>query len=432
MDQDRGFSAIIRNRDFLFLWLAQVVSQTAQNGIHFVQIVLIETLTGSSTHVAIVILAFSLPAVLLSSVAGIVVDRFSNKAVMLASNGIRVLTVTSYLLVIGRSSGARLLICVYALTFLSSAIAQFFGPAEATTIPLLVGEEHLLTANALFSLTLTGSQALGLMVVAPLSVKVLGIKGTFGLVALMYLAASALLSRIPRDHAKLVSWSGTSITQEALQDLREGWRFVATNRSITVALTRLTLMTSLVMILAMVVPGYAARVLSLQPEDAVLVFGPAALGMFVASFLVGRFGHAVSRHMLSSAGLLVVAILLTGFGLVGLELSLWRAVPRMPVVMVLSCALGAASSVVVIPSMTLLQEESPPEMRGRVIAVYFTLANLAGLLPMLLAGVLADTIGIGGLILLVSLSVLLITGLTIYKNRELTLKLRPERNRPQA
>jgi hypothetical protein len=71
MTDDRGFAAVVKNRNFFTLWMAQIISQTAQNGIHFVQIVLIETLTRSTAHMAIMILSFSLPAVLLSSVAGI-------------------------------------------------------------------------------------------------------------------------------------------------------------------------------------------------------------------------------------------------------------------------------------------------------------------------------------------------------------------------
>ena len=147
MVHDRTFAAVVKNRDFFVLWMAQIVSQTAQNGIHFVQIVLIETLTRSTAHMAVMILSFSLPAVILSSVAGIAVDRLSNKWVMMASNAIRVLTVATYILVLDRLGGWSLLLVIYGVTFISSAIGQFFAPAEATTIPLLVGEERLLTAK---------------------------------------------------------------------------------------------------------------------------------------------------------------------------------------------------------------------------------------------------------------------------------------------
>ncbi len=415
MTQDRSFAPVVRNREFFTLWMAQIISQTAQNGIHFVQIVLIETLTRSTAHMAIVILSFSLPAVLLSSVAGIAVDRLSNKLVMLASNAIRVLTVTIYIVVLDRLGGWSLLMVIYAVTFVSSAIGQFFAPAEATTIPLLVGEERLLTANALFNLTLIGTQVVGLVIVAPLAVKMLGIKGAFSTVALMYLIASALVSRIPRDKPKLVVESGTSVLKTLWEELREGWRYVASKRSILVALSQLTMTTTLLMMMAMLAPGYATRVLGMMPEDAIFVFAPAGVGMLANTFVVGRFGYRFRREMMSSIGFSAMVITLFGFGLAGFDLPLWSTIPKVPTIMLVSLTLGAEISMVVIPSETLLQEKSPPELRGRVIAVYFLLANLVAIPIMLMVGTMADQIGIPQVIMGVALFLTAIAATTTYQ-----------------
>lgn len=415
MTDDRGFAAVVKNRNFFTLWMAQIISQTAQNGIHFVQIVLIETLTRSTAHMAIMILSFSLPAVLLSSVAGIAVDRLSNKLVMLGSNAIRVLTVATYIVVLDRLGGWSLLIVIYAVTFVSSAIGQFFAPAEATTIPLLVGEERLLTANALFNLTLIGTQVVGLVIMAPLAVKMLGIKGSFATVALMYLIASGLVSRIPRDKAKLVVESGASMLATAWEELREGWRYVASMRPILVALSQLTMTTTLLMMMAMLAPGYATRVLGMQPEDAIFVFAPAGVGMLINTFLVGRFGYRYRREVMSSVGFSAMVITLLGLALAGFDLPLWGTIPRVPAIMLLSLTLGAEISMVVIPSETLLQEKSPPELRGRVIAVYFMMANVVAIPPMLLVGTMADRLGIPQVILGVVLFLMVVAAVTTYE-----------------
>ncbi|MBC7225207.1 MAG: MFS transporter, partial [Anaerolineae bacterium] len=154
----RGFAAVLANRHFLRLWMAQALSQTAQNGIHFVQMVLIERLTGSSTHMGLMILAFSLPGVLFSAIAGVVVDRLPKKWILVGANLLRIFTVSSYLWFLAVLDGWWLLIAIYVVTFISSSIGQFFSPAEAASIPLLVGREGLLAANALFNLTLTIAQ----------------------------------------------------------------------------------------------------------------------------------------------------------------------------------------------------------------------------------------------------------------------------------
>lgn len=415
MTQDRTFAAVVRNRNFFVLWMAQIFSQTAQNGIHFVQLVLIETLTRSTAHMAVMILSFSLPAVLLSSVAGIAVDRLSNKVIMLASNGIRVLTVAIYIVVLDRLEGWSLLMVIYAVTFISSGIGQFFAPAEATTIPLLVGEERLLTANALFNLTLIGTQVMGLVIVAPLTVKVLGIKGAFSTVALMYLVASLLVSRIPRDKPRLVVESGASMLKTAWEELREGWRYVAGKRPILIALSQLTTTTTLLLMMAMIAPGYATRVLGMLPEDAVLVFAPAGVGMLANAFLVGRFGYRFRREVMASLGFSAMVVTLLGFGLAGFDLPLWSSIPKVPTVMLLSLTLGAEMSLVVIPSETLLQEKSPPELRGRVIAVYFLLANVVAIPIMLLVGTLADQLGIAQVVMGVVVILMVIAATTTYQ-----------------
>ena len=415
MVHDRTFGAVIKNRNFFVLWMAQIFSQTAQNGIHFVQIVLIETLTRSTAHMAVMILSFSLPAVILSSVAGIVVDRLSNKLVMLASNGIRVLTVATYIVVLDRLGGWSLLLVIYAVTFISSAVGQFFAPAEATTIPMLVGEERLLTANALFNLTLIGTQVVGLVILAPLTVKVLGIKGSFAIVAFMYLVASLLVSRIPRDKPRLVVQAGASMLKTAWEELREGWRYVAGERSIIIALSQLTMTTTLLMMMAMMAPGYSTRVLGMLPEDAFFVFAPAGIGMLVNTFLVGRFGYRFRREVMSSVGFSAMAVTMLGFGVAGFDLPLWATIPKMPVIMALSVTLGAEISLVVIPAETLLQEKSPPELRGRVIAVYFLLANVVAIPIMLFVGTAADRLGIPQVILGVVFFLTIVAAVTTYE-----------------
>jgi MFS family permease len=415
MVQDRTFATVVKNRNFFVLWMAQILSQTAQNGIHFVQIILIETLTSSTAHMAIMILSFSLPAVILSSIAGIAVDRLSNKVVMLGSNAIRVLTVATYIVVLDRLGGWSLLMVIYAVTFISSAIGQFFAPAEATTIPLLVGEERLLTANALFNLTLIATQVVGLVIVAPLTVKILGIKGSFATVALMYLLASLLLSRIPRDKPRLVVRAGASVLKTAWEELREGWRYVAGKRSILIALSQLTMTTTLLLMMAMIAPGYSTRVLGMRPEDAIFVFAPAGVGMLANTFMVGRFGYRFRREVMSSIGFSAMVISLLGFGLAGFDLPIWATIPKVPAIMALSLTLGAEISMVVIPSETLLQEKSPPELRGRVIAVYFLLANVVAIPIMLMVGTVADRIGIPQVIMGVVFCLTIIAAVTTHQ-----------------
>ncbi|MBI5302152.1 MAG: MFS transporter [Chloroflexi bacterium] len=405
----RGYTALLRNRKFVAMWIAQITSNTALNGAFFLQLILIEQVTGSSAHLAAVILAFSLPAVLLSALAGLIVDRVPKKWIMVASNGLRVVTGTALALLAAQLPGQKLneaffLAAIYVLVFVISAIGQFFAPAEGAMIPLLVRSENLLPANSLFTITFTASQILGLIILAPLGIKTIGIVGSLWVAVAMYLIATICVALIPRDHVtRAGKLDGVSELQHAWNEIREGWRFAMSHRAIFTALLQLSLISMLVMVMTMLAPGYAARVLGLSAEDSIYVFWPAGVGMLLASILVGRFGHFVSREVLASIGMFALALALTGLGWAGGggadQVPLFHLHPELVpstagFVMLFALLTGIAMAAINIPAQTVVQERTHNDVRGRVMAVQFTISNALGIPPMLFIGNLADIYGI--------------------------------------
>jgi hypothetical protein len=358
-------------------------------------------------------------------VAGVVVDRLPNKWILVTSNVLRILTASSYLLVLRTLGGYSLLLAIYTITFIASAIGQFFSPAEAATIPLLVNHQHLLAANSLFSLTLTASAVVGLIFLAPLGIKLLGVEGSFVAIAIIYIGAASLVALLPKDNPRRArnSYAGSAI-RRALAEVREGWQFVGSHPHVMAALLRVTLVATLALIMAMLVPGFAARVLGMSPEDAVYIFAPAGLGLVLATYLIGRFGYLFKRQTLANVGLGTMVLTLIALGLVSrghrtLSVPLFEAYPQATVslttaVMVLAVFLGFSIALVNIPAQTTLQERTPLEVRGRVFAVQFLVANVAGLPPTLFIGTLADRIGIPRVILLIAGGVAVTGGLGTY------------------
>ncbi len=406
----RGYTAVLRNPYFLALWMAQVLSNTALNGAFFLQLVLIEEITKSSAQLAAVILAFSLPAVLLSALAGLLVDRVPKKYILIASNALRVVTgaalalLASFLLT-QQLSGTLFLIEIYFLVFLTSAIGQFFAPAEGAVIPLIVRTENLLPANSLFTLTLTASQVLGVVILAPLGIKTIGIVGSLWAATAMYLGATLLVALIPRDQpARANAFDGLSTLQRGWNEIRAGWRFALAHRAILIALLQLALVSTLTMTMAMLAPGYAARVLGLSAEDAIVVFWPAGAGVFLASLAIGRYGHQVRREVLAGIGMFGLALGMgilawVGGGIGPLGVPLFQEHPELLLsstafVMISSLGIGLTLAMINIPAQTIVQERSDNSVRGRVLAVQFTLSNALGIPPMLFIGNLADIIGI--------------------------------------
>jgi MFS family permease len=173
-----GLQAVLRLRDFRWLWLGQVFSQLADKFYIVLMVFLIaqtwvkgtpeanpalaeaasairldlpETRAQMITLLATgIYVANTVPAMLLGTVAGVWADRWPKRAVMVASNGLRaglVLLAPLCLLPgptwLGLSWGYWGLV---AMTFLESVLTQFFAPAEQAAIPRLVPADRLLAA----------------------------------------------------------------------------------------------------------------------------------------------------------------------------------------------------------------------------------------------------------------------------------------------
>src|SRR5713226_10657910 len=128
-----GFLTLLKNRNFLLLWLAQLVSMTVFNASNYAMLVLVEEITHSTTLIGVAIIAFSLPAVIFGAPAGVFVDRMNRRRVLWGSNCLR--AIASFGFVLSLLTNRHQLLTVYLLTFLISTIGQFFAPAEGSTIP---------------------------------------------------------------------------------------------------------------------------------------------------------------------------------------------------------------------------------------------------------------------------------------------------------
>jgi MFS family permease len=146
--------------------------------------------------------------------------------------------------------------------------------------------------------------------------------------------------------------------------------------------------------------------------------------MLLATTLVGRFGYRLRKEWASSYGLVLAGLGFVGLGLITqgyrilpqplLLLYPHAALSLTTSVMGISFLLGLSMSAVSILGQTVLQEESPPDVRGRVFALQFMLNNLIGIPPMLTVGGLADWVGIPQVMLALGVAVLVAAVVSIY------------------
>src|SRR6266508_3554095 len=125
--------SIWRNRDFLLLWLAQAISQTAQNAIWYGIVVLVQHRSNSSTQLSVAVLTLVIPSVVFGVLAGVYVDRWDKRTVLIATNVIRGCIAFGY--AVFDLAGPLPLSLLLVINFLFSTVGQFFAPAETAMIP---------------------------------------------------------------------------------------------------------------------------------------------------------------------------------------------------------------------------------------------------------------------------------------------------------
>jgi MFS family permease len=398
--EGNNISAVFQNRDFSLLWASQVFGQSAQNAILFVQTAMVEGLTRSSGLVGIMVVMYYLPPILFGLVSGVVIDRYRKKSILLFCNISRVFVVASFIFFHRYTRGAAMLTAVYVLSFVLSTIGQLSDPAEAATVPLLVPAGLLLTANSVFHLLFNVAQVIGILFLAPISVKLAGVDGGFAVISLAYLVTTALIWLVSIDEPRLERRGATNILPQLWGELKEGWGFIAGNRSVFAAICQHALVTMLTMILVTLLPGFATRVLHMQPVDAVYLFASVGVGMLGVTLWTSQAGHRFRRETLVAAGFLTTTVSFVGFAFItwsGETATGIAATPPAQVIMqvvVMALLLGIGMTMAVVPAHTIVQERTPHAIRGRVIAAQFIFINFVGLVPMLAISGMADLIGI--------------------------------------
>jgi MFS family permease len=413
-----GEQSIWRNREFLLLWLAQAISQTAQNAIWYGIVVLVQRQSHSSTLLSLAILTLIIPSVIFGVLAGVYVDRWDKRAVLIGTNLIRGCIAFSYAL-FGLPLGLPLSL-LFVINFLFSTVGQFFAPAETAMIPTVVGRPKLLQANSLFHLTFTASQLGGLVVLGPLLAKVLGVDGLFISMAAAIVICAALVWPLPRtrgEHDPTVPASEQEAIQGVWHDVKDIWHFVVRDRVVALAMVQWTIGAILGLVVATLVPGFAERLLYVRAEDAVFVMAPAGIGMVAGTALLNRWGDRFEKHFLTNVGLFTVATCLAltgGLAFVATVLTagdtpliemptLGQVSVVVPPIMALALMAGFGFVAIMVPAQTFLQERAPVDLRGRVFAVQLMLSNFASIVPLLLLGGLADVIGVDKTLLLIGL-----------------------------
>ena len=320
----RGFHTLFKNRNFLLLWLAQLISMTILNASNFAIIILIQEITHSTTLIGLAIICFSIPAVIIGAPAGVFVDHRNKRRILFYSNILRAIATFGFVisLLINRNE----LITIFLLTFLISSIGQFFTPAEGASIPLLVDEEELTSALSLFNITFMLSQAIGFIVLAPLillllpsfnlvNIPIFPAEALYAIIAVLYLVSALLISLIPskafteskHENHEQTGSDSIGALQNVWNEVREGWTFIRHNSQLFLAVIQLSFAGVLLLLIGELATPLVTNLFNLPASSVAFVFAPAGVGLVAGSLVMPRILQRMSKEHAIFIGSLVLA-----------------------------------------------------------------------------------------------------------------------------
>jgi len=372
-------SQSVRSANFAFFWLAQVISRFGDPITLIALTFVTYRATQSALLTALAVGVASIPNALFGFFGGAIADAVGPRRAMFWCDVARAVIVGAIpiLLFLNAPLGV-----IFALAFLAGIGGAVFAPARGAVVPALLRRDHLAQGNSLVyasdrAVEIGGALAGGALVVA------IG-EGAFYVDALTFALSAVLLARVVlREEVKRMTWS------KVWRDAVAGLSFIGRS-----TILRSNTIFSLVAQFANPVINTLTPVFLIRRfagndpvAGAVLYAGSEAaiaLGAVIGSAILPGYLKRVPKGR----------SLLFGFAATGIVIVVIANAPSYPLALGLFAVLGFTNVLFFVPTVTILQENTPQEMTARVFGARIALTNLSWLPIIFLGGVIGDAVGV--------------------------------------
>ena len=386
-----GLKDLLRNKNFRWLWLGQIISNYGDSLTSLALLILINRLTGSTAALATVAILMALPQVTLGLLAGVFVDRWSRKTTMIVSDILRGFVVLG--LVFVRDPGDVWLL--YALTLVQATVGVFFSPARLALLANVVEGDELLAAN---SVSQTSRILFSLLGTASAGV-IIGLWNEFAIIFILDTLTffiSALFTWRVIAPPGLRPQAGATV-HAIVSELMAGMRVIFTSRTlIGVLVSAAIVMLGLGAVNVLFVP-LLVNELGLPETWFGAIEAAQVAGMVLGGTLTAVLAARLQPTRIISLGLAALGV---GIAFIAIVTHVWQ-------IMLLLFPVGLVMTPVNAAVATLTQTLVSDELRGRIGAALQTMVGAANITSMALAGVLAEIVGVRNVFLLAGLMAVL-------------------------
>ena len=354
------FPSLFRDRRFLLIWLAQMVSGIGDWALMLAIPVAVYNGTNSQVKLGLAVVAETLPALLFGLLAGVIVDRMPRRRVMIAADLARMAAV---LLLLNLQHFSQLstgeLWLIYFVGFASASFSCLFNPARAALIPSILPREKLLQANSLLSSGTRLTQILG-PGLGGIILYWLHPRGLFILDALTFLVSAVCLLFVVEDFKQREGLAGMAGLWE---DFLEGFRVFAGHPTLSVLIGILSVATFFGGIYNALLYAFARDILHADGPGYGYLLSCVGFGALLALPLLSGPLKSTPPPRLLAAGLMLMAI--SGWAL--------AFAPNLTIGAVAMFVGGFGNMVMYLPIVTMFQTAGPPQFMGRIMGAAVTI-----------------------------------------------------------
>ena len=378
-----SMAAVLRIGTMRRLWFAQIVSTFGDFLALFAVITYMTfKLHATPQQVTGIQISYLLPIALISVLSGVFVDRWPVKTTLVSSDFIRA-GLCLFLLLVHSVYG------FYAALAAISVISSFFGPAQGVAIRSNVPFHGLRSANALMQQVMFIMRIIGPSI-AILLVGAFGAKICYWLDSASFIASGSLIASLSLILPKKTPATTDSNTQPAakektgipriLDDMKVGASFILHHAGLLFVIVALAA--------GMFVMGCFGPLIAVYVRD---VLHALTKTYSIASAMIG-FGLLVGVNTLNTFAKKMSNTLQVYLGLGGIALGtlLLATIPLVATAIFGCFLIGFSAAGIIVPSQTLVQQETPQELMGRVGSTLMSAIFTAQILGLVLSGILAQ------------------------------------------
>ncbi len=390
-----GFQTrIFGTPEFFRLWLAQVVSATGDwLGLLAISILAIRVGSGSEgAALSLVLVARIAPGFFFGPIAGVLVDRWDRKKVMVRCDLGRAAVMIALPFV-------DTILGLVIASLILEALTMLWSPAKEASVPNLVPERYLTTANSLSMIAAYGTFPIGAGLMAlfgRLSTALFSAEWADGFRlheeglafyanALTFLIAAGLIFSLDLPHRLKRSKSEKIALKERLaepiNDLREGWNFIFVNpvaRTVNMGLATALIGGGMLVPLGAI---YATEVLNAGDGGFGFLITALGLGMAVGVGLVSWAQRHLSKTKIFTWSLVAA----------GTFLIVSASTSQIHFSGTMTFCIGICAGSVYVLGFTLLHENVADELRGRIFSTFYLLTRMCVLLALVVGPLLEET-----------------------------------------